>query len=196
MAASTLLLLYTHVIDMNIWSPCLCQLYNYSDYTASLLLHVSWLRSHCLVVTTQLITSQLRHVFLYIRPHSEEEEPQACSPVSLGWIQLCFMISSLECYWSPIGLVFISHCQSTLHLRSSLSLQESNEWTTPWSDNDIILWWRHLLSFFLKEDSFMVQVGSRNVWISECDLPFLGLWSPLLGKSGFPNTEDLVLLPD
>ena len=75
MAASTLRLLHTHVTDMNIQLPRLCQLYNYLDYTASLLLHVSWLRSHCLVVTAQLITLWLRHGSLYIRPHSKGEEP-------------------------------------------------------------------------------------------------------------------------
>ena len=46
------------------------------------------------------------------------------SPQSLHW-------------WScPVGLAFISHCRSTSHLRSSLSLQEPNKQMTPWPDGD------------------------------------------------------------
>ena len=62
MAASTLLLLHTHVVDINIQLPHLCQLYNYSDWTASLPLHVSWLRLRCLIVT-----SRLGYAFPYIK---------------------------------------------------------------------------------------------------------------------------------
>ena len=42
-------LLHIHVTDMNIRLPHLCQLYNYIDYTASLLLHVSWLTASLLL---------------------------------------------------------------------------------------------------------------------------------------------------
>ena len=41
MAASISLLLHTYVVDMNIRSPHLCQLYNYLTYTALLLPHDS-----------------------------------------------------------------------------------------------------------------------------------------------------------
>ena len=50
-----------------------------------------------------------------------------------------FDLASESLHWRscPVGLGFISHCRSTSCLRSSLSLQEPNKWTTLWLDGDI-----------------------------------------------------------
>ena len=58
-------------------------------------------------------------------------------------------------WWSClVGLAFISHCRSTSHLRSSLSLQELNKWTTLWPDGGIRT---SLLELLIEQEWFPLE---------------------------------------
>ena len=77
----------------------------------------------------------LKLVLLYLQAEYSCASQSSC--LSATGVLLDLASERLHWWSCPIGLAFTSHCRSTLRLRSSLSLQELNERTTPWPDGDI-----------------------------------------------------------
>ena len=131
---------------MNIRSPHLCQLYNLLRLRCLITIACIMTQTTlpCCYLTTQTCfpvykdpspeEKSLKLVLLYLQAEYSCASRSPC----LSATGVLLDLASERLHWQscPVGLILISHCQSTSCLRSSLFLQELNKRTTLQPDSD------------------------------------------------------------